>query len=394
MRLSCVVIWLFLYCVLALGARAEKLALLIGNQGYDTTVGPLENPHNDIALIGRTLKSKGFEVLEPLKDAKRLEILSAVHSFTARLSAAGPEAIGFLYYSGHGAANGETGKNYLIPIDAKRPNSTEFWYQSVKLDEILDELSKAPKAVKFVVFDACRNELRLPQRGAKGFQPIKEQAGLFIAYATAPSQPASDGLEGKENGPYAEALAAELLEQPVSHLDLFQNVKERVLASTRGTQAPWESNGLTSRVFLTGTPKTSTETAPITVPLRTTESVLHEIHRDTRTEQIGLSTRGPGWVKFKWIRGTSIPADEECEVNMQHAKMGNYEYDAGGLFGASCSFSFTDTRRTKSRIIFSWGEPVNECYTTFWIRDKSHLTCISIQSRLEFIVQQASLSRW
>jgi hypothetical protein len=30
----------------------ERIALLIGNQGYDPAVGILRNPHKDIALVG------------------------------------------------------------------------------------------------------------------------------------------------------------------------------------------------------------------------------------------------------------------------------------------------------------------------------------------------------
>ena len=38
-----------------------------------------------------------------------------------RLNSAGAGAIGFIYYSGHGAAEKDTNINYLIPVDAKEP---------------------------------------------------------------------------------------------------------------------------------------------------------------------------------------------------------------------------------------------------------------------------------
>jgi hypothetical protein len=50
-------------------------------------------------------------------------------------------------------------------------------------------------------------------------------------------------------------LAAELLRPGLDHLNLFQNVKEAVLAATGGAQQPWESNGIDRRVYLTGLPK-------------------------------------------------------------------------------------------------------------------------------------------
>jgi hypothetical protein len=30
----------------------QRIALLIGNQAYNASVGPLKNPHNDISVVG------------------------------------------------------------------------------------------------------------------------------------------------------------------------------------------------------------------------------------------------------------------------------------------------------------------------------------------------------
>jgi len=242
-------------------ALAEKrIALLIGNQAYDRSVGVLRNPHNDIELVARALEKQGFEILPLLRDARRSAILGAVRELTRRLSAAGPRTIGFLYYSGHGAAEKDTNINYLIPIDAHDPGTTTFWDDSVKLDDIMCLLDGARGALKFVVFDACRNELQLPTRDtSKGLVPVPEQQGYFVAYASAPGRTASD--RGERSGPYAAALAAELGRQGLDHLNLFQNVKETVISTTGGAQLPWESNGLSRRVYLTGEPTTPADLA-------------------------------------------------------------------------------------------------------------------------------------
>ena len=262
--------WRFVWLALALilstlvqapDACAEKrIALLIGNQAYDRSVGVLRNPHNDIELVARALEKQGFEILPLLRDARRSAILGAVRELTRRLSAAGPRTIGFLYYSGHGAAEKDTNINYLIPIDAHDPGTTTFWDDSVKLDDIMCLLDGARGALKFVVFDACRNELQLPTRDtSKGLVPVPEQQGYFVAYASAPGRTASD--RGERSGPYAAALAAELGRQGLDHLNLFQNVKETVISTTGGAQLPWESNGLSRRVYLTGEPTTPADFA-------------------------------------------------------------------------------------------------------------------------------------
>jgi uncharacterized caspase-like protein len=220
-----------------------KIALLIGNQAYDTTVGVLKNPHNDISIIGTSLASRGFELLPQIRDGSREVIIDGVRSLVRRLNSAGAGSIAFVYYSGHGAAEKDTNTNYLIPVDASEPGSPHFWARSIRLDDVLRLLEDASDAVKFVVFDACRNELQLPTKDTtKGLMWIPEQRGMFIAYASAPGRTASDYGDG--SGPYAAALAVELAKPGLDHLNLFQNVKEGVLASTGGAQQPWESNGL------------------------------------------------------------------------------------------------------------------------------------------------------
>src|SRR5262249_14897242 len=112
------VVCLVFLVLLQSAARAEKrMALLIGNQGYATEVGPLKNPHKDIRIVGAALGKVGFEILAPVKDASRDQILYAAHDFADRLRAAGSDAVGFLYYSGHGVAVG--GDNFLIPVNVK-----------------------------------------------------------------------------------------------------------------------------------------------------------------------------------------------------------------------------------------------------------------------------------
>ena len=99
----------------------KRIALLIGNKDYKPGVGALGNPLNDVRVIGDALKAVGFEVLLPVHNARRAEMLLAIHAFAARLKTAGPNAVGFLYYSGHGIAS--AGENYLIPIDVDEPTT-------------------------------------------------------------------------------------------------------------------------------------------------------------------------------------------------------------------------------------------------------------------------------
>ena len=259
---SCV--FLFLAVVTVEPALAQKrIALLIGNQDYAREVGPLKNPINDVNLIAASLRKIGFakDDIRIIINGKRREILRAIDRHAKALRAEGPDAIGFLYYSGHGAANKQDKRNYLIPVEVKRLNA-DVWYDAIPLDGIVSTLSTlAQSASHFVIFDACRNLLNMPIRGGKGFVPVSSRRGMFIAFSTDPGETASD--DGHAGGPYATALSTELLRPGLHHLDLFQNVKERVLALTGG-QVPWERNGLVRRVYLSNATTSAATASPST----------------------------------------------------------------------------------------------------------------------------------
>ena len=227
----------------------KRIALLIGNKDYDTRVGTLTNPLKDIEVVGKALQETGFVILPPLKNAMRRQILAAVADYAAKLNEAGSGTIGVLYYSGHGVSRPEDKSNYLIPVDVTDLRSREAWFDTVPLEDILAELKRtAPSTSHFVIFDACRSELQLPTKDTtKGFTPVAERPGMFIALATAPNDVASD--LGDASGPYAAALSAELVKPGLSHLDVFQNIKQEVNSRTGGRQVPWERNGLLTRVY-------------------------------------------------------------------------------------------------------------------------------------------------
>jgi Caspase domain len=182
----------------ALHAQAEKrIALLIGNKDYKAGVGALTNPLNDIRIVGEALKAVGFEVLKPVENAQRSAMLIAIHAFAAKLKTAGPGAVGFLYYSGHGIAS--AGENYLIPADVDEPSTVLLSVQGVKQSEVLGILrGEAPNAAHYLVLDACRHTLR-GARGGKGSCPWGSKAACWW-----PSRPSRERLPltlGKEAVP-------------------------------------------------------------------------------------------------------------------------------------------------------------------------------------------------
>jgi formylglycine-generating enzyme required for sulfatase activity/uncharacterized caspase-like protein len=217
-------------------ALAEKrMALLIGNEGYSSEIGRLANPHNDVALLEQALKGLGFDVTVE-RDAGLGALTRAVNAYARRLQAAGPNAVGFFYYSGHGASDGST--NYLIPVDVKTTETGELWDQSLRLTEITRRLkTEAGNATHFVVFDACRNTLKLTQPGSravvqsKGFIPVAQESGMLVAYATAEGELASD--LGTGAGSYAQILADEIVKPGIEAVAMFRIVQRRVREAIR-----------------------------------------------------------------------------------------------------------------------------------------------------------------
>ena len=103
--------------------NGRRIALLIGNQAYAREVGELDNPVNDVNLLAKSLQSIGFkkEDVEVVQDVGRVAMLAAVDRHARRLASAGKNAVGFLYYSGHGAGNRQDKQNYLIPVGVGAP---------------------------------------------------------------------------------------------------------------------------------------------------------------------------------------------------------------------------------------------------------------------------------
>ena len=134
MRRQYFLTWLMLGLIsIPFPALAEKrVALLIGNEAYATEIGRLANLHNDVALLEQGLRELGFEVVVE-RDAGHGSLTRAVNAYARRLQAARRNAVGFFYYSGHGATDGST--NYLIPVDVKTTETCELWDGSLQLTE-------------------------------------------------------------------------------------------------------------------------------------------------------------------------------------------------------------------------------------------------------------------
>ena len=223
--------------ILAGRALAEgRVALVIGNAAY-IHGGLLSNPSHDAAAVAQALTRAGFTVTTRT-DLGRDALVDALKAF-ARDSADADTAL--VYFSGHGMEIG--GVNYLIPIDATLAADTDINFEAVPLDLVVTSVDRA-RRLKVVILDACRNNPYLDtmkrSNGAKainvGLAAPEVGAGMLIAYAAREGDTAADGAGA--NSPYAEALAQRLPESGVDVRLLFGEVRDDVMAATRGRQEP------------------------------------------------------------------------------------------------------------------------------------------------------------
>lgn len=253
-----------LACVLTLAAWAEpgknvRTALVIGNQRYESEVGPLRNTSNDAKAVAQTLRGLGFSVIER-QDVTRDQLLRAVDDF--RKTLAGSE-VALFYYAGHGIS--VAGANYLVPLksgfDPKNADDiTLRMLAETRLfnaEQAVADMSAAGAACNLVILDACRNTpLTRDTRsrgwtGSRGLSEMTPPAGSLIAFATDAGHTAFDG-DGV-NGLYTEELLKHLRMPGLTIEQVFKRTRAGVLRRSDGGQVPAEYSRLVGDdIYLAG----------------------------------------------------------------------------------------------------------------------------------------------
>lgn len=223
----------------AYGGTEHRVALVIGNGNYKSA-SALRNPPNDAKLMARTLRGLGFKVIEEI-DATQKQMKRAVRTFIDTVERGGGDSVALFYYAGHGVQ--VSGRNYLIPVDARIDGEADVDIESVEANSILRAMEFARARVNFVILDACRNNpfARSFRSSARGLARMDSPKGSLIAYATSPGDVAADGTG--ENSPYTLALTTAMTDRvPVERM--FRDVRNKVMAVTADKQVPWESSSL------------------------------------------------------------------------------------------------------------------------------------------------------
>lgn len=231
----------------------RRVALVIGNGRYQHA-NQLAGTQHDADAVAESLRDIGFDVTEK-RDLNRRELLVAVLEFGKKLADAD---VGFFYYSGHGIQ--VDGNNYLVPVDADIPDSNYVDLDAVDVRQVLQAMQNSSTRLNIVVLDACRNNpfaskwyTRTRAMPSGGLAEVSQTTNFLIVYATSPGNVALDG--GDEVGPFAGALADELMTPDREVGSLFRAVRARVIKETAQAQVPWLSVGYSDDFYLKEPPK-------------------------------------------------------------------------------------------------------------------------------------------
>jgi uncharacterized caspase-like protein len=232
-------------------AEEKRVALVIGNSAYRQTA-QLKNPGNDAADMAASLRTLGFRVIEGI-DLDKLSMDGKISEFAEALPGADS---GVFFYAGHGLQ--VSGRNYLMPVDARLTTAAALDLEMVQLDVVQRAMERVAKFnVLFV--DACRDNpladtlagamgMR-PAEMARGLAPSRSNLGSLISFSTQPGNVALDGIG--RNSPFASALLKRIAAPGDDLSTILINVRNDVVRATAARQIPWEHSSLWSRFYFT-----------------------------------------------------------------------------------------------------------------------------------------------
>lgn len=173
---------------------ARRLALLVGNNTYQTPIPPLETPVADVDEVARVLRARlGFEV-RVLHNAGKPQIIEAINDIAREV---GPEDSVLLLYAGHGYLMDDTRMGFWIPIDGS-VKSPANWISNTDISKLLKAI---PARQVILISDSCfsgsltKEQKPATRSGKLDPAQIRKQRSV-LAFSSGDEEPVSD--EGKD----------------------------------------------------------------------------------------------------------------------------------------------------------------------------------------------------
>ncbi|OHC92220.1 MAG: hypothetical protein A2792_09230 [Sphingomonadales bacterium RIFCSPHIGHO2_01_FULL_65_20] len=248
-------------------SHEPRLALVIANgnyRGFDRLSATFEDGERISAALVATgfVDGSGTGAVRTRRDLTAAQMEAEIAAFRAALAAAGPEAFGVLYFSGHGVALGAGGDVQMVPVDVGKSDLAAS--SSLSRSAVTRTLMASGARNVLVVLDMCRNIIALPTMpvatdesvaggagieitGSKGLKrvlrsaqnPIRPDQGYLVAFSTSADQFAFD------NGIFSKVLAEEIRRPQQNIADAMKRVSDRVaMAKAASFQKPTFDYGL------------------------------------------------------------------------------------------------------------------------------------------------------
>ena len=229
MRLICL---LFAVMVAAPAWAKDRLALVIGNQGY-SAIPALQKARGDANAMSETLAGLGFDVTL-LLDANRQQMNQGISTFTGKLDE-GDTAL--VFFAGHGVQI--DGENYLLPVGiGVSAQSSEDYVraESIPLSDLLARIKRSGAAITLAFLDACRDNPFASTTGrsiggTRGLARIAAPQGTFVVYSAGADQQALDRLSDQDtdrNSVFTRLLLPKLGQDGLELRDMVSQLRVEV----------------------------------------------------------------------------------------------------------------------------------------------------------------------
>ncbi len=239
-------------------ANAERIALVIGNDEYDS-VPPLRKAVEDSLSMAGVLEKAGFRVTS-LKNATYREIVKSVDKFSREIK---PDDQAVTFFAGHGVQL--RSGNYILPVDVDSENESMVERTSYSLDDITFLLGRHRSGFQLIIIDACRdNPFPTKTRSfgnTRGLIPVEPVKGQMVMYSASRGQQALDRLgpnDNNRNGVFTRKLVTKLLTPGLSALQVIRDVQDEVeelAATVNHMQRPAVYNESRGDFYFFGPPK-------------------------------------------------------------------------------------------------------------------------------------------
>jgi len=291
-----------------------RVALVIGNAGYEADIGRLKNPANDAADVAAALRALGFDLIggRAHLDVNLRQMDDLVRSFGREIRRGG---VGVFYYSGHGIQVNRF--NYLLPLGARVEKEQDVPFEAFNVDRVLAEMEAAENKLNILILDACRNNplTRSFRSGARGLsRPESVPTGTYVAFAARDGQVASDNAEGR-NGLYTQELLRNIGRPGLRLEDIFIDTRREVRRLSKNAQVPVEYGSIDAPFFFTeeGAAAPPATTSPLPAYRRWLDSLSGADNRALLRELDAELARNPANALALRVRSSAFYLDGDAE---------------------------------------------------------------------------------